>query len=158
MRRFAYVLSAVLFGGFLYCLVEILFRGYTHVSMFWLGGLCFLCIGGIRRCFMRACAAKKMLLCAGVITLLEFLCGLLVNVALDLAVWDYSAMPMNVFGQICVSYTAAWCLLAIPAMGMDCLLYRFAWKRGTAMPNACYDSDAKYSSKNGMRNLTNSSI
>ena len=158
MRRFAFYLSAMLFGGLLYSLVEIIYRGYTHVSMFLLGGICFLCIGGIRRTFSRDIAAKKMLLCAGVITLLEFFCGLLVNLRLDLAVWDYSAMPMNVLGQVCVAYTAAWCLLALPAMGMDALLCRFAWGVETAPAYVSSDSDAIYESRNGMRKLTNSSM
>jgi len=157
MRRFAFYLSAILFGGFLYGLVEVLFRGYTHVSMFLLGGICFLCIGGIRRTFSRDIAAKKMLLCAGVITLFEFLCGVLVNRCLNLSVWDYSSMPMNVLGQICIPYTAAWCLLALPAMEADRLLCQFAWN--STLP--CYvssDSDAMYASRCGMRKLTNSSM
>ena len=155
MRRFLFWISALLTGGFLYCLVEILFRGYTHVSMFLLGGLCFLCIGSIRRTFFHAVLAKKMLLCAGVITLLEFLCGLIVNVKLGLGVWDYSAMPMNVYGQVCITYTAAWCLLAVPAMGMDLLFCRFAWRMADHGSSAM---DPMYSSRNGMRKLTNSSM
>ena len=158
MRRFLFWISALLFGGFLYCLVELLYRGYTHASMFWLGGICFLCIGGIRRTFHGAAAAQKMLLCSGVITLLEFLCGMLVNVALGLCVWDYSAMPMNVFGQICITYSAAWCLLALPAMGMDALLCRLAWGIGTTPDQEASANAAIPSSRNGIRKLTNSSI
>ena len=155
MRRLLFWSSATLLGGFLYCLVEILFRGYTHVSMFGLGGICFLCIGGIRRTFFGDVLAKKMLLCAGVITLLEFFCGLLVNVRLGLGVWDYSAMPMNVLGQVCITYTAAWCLLAVPAMGMDLLFCRLAW----GMPDhVSSDSASMYASRNGIRKLTNSSM
>ncbi|MBO5648527.1 MAG: hypothetical protein J6S76_01270, partial [Clostridia bacterium] len=47
--------------------------------------------------------------------------------------WDYSMMPYNVLGQICVTYTAAWCLLSVPAMALDRLFCR-AWRResGTA--------------------------
>ncbi len=158
MRRLGFCLSAMLFGGFLYCLVEILYRGYTHISMFLLGGICFLCIGGIRRTFRDAFSAQKMLLCAGVITLLEFLCGVLVNRVLGLSVWDYSAMPVNVMGQICITYSAAWCLLAIPAMGMDYLICRYAWNTKPVPPSYSSESDAMYSSRKGIRKLTNSSI
>ena len=35
------------FGGLMYMGVEILFRGYTHFSMFFVGGLCFVLVGGI---------------------------------------------------------------------------------------------------------------
>lgn len=158
MRRIGFYLSAMLFGGFLYCLVEILYRGYTHISMFLLGGICFLCIGGIRRTFRDAFSAQKMLLCAGVITLFEFLCGVFVNRVLGLSVWDYSAMPMNVLGQICITYSAAWCLLAVPAMGLDALLCRYAWGEVTKPRSYSSDSDAIYSSRNGIRKLTNSSM
>ena len=154
LRLFAFLGSAMLFGGFLYGLIEILYRGYTHVSMFLLGGICFLCIGAIRRTFLHAFTAQKMLLCAGVITLLEFLCGLLVNVRLGLGVWDYSSMPVNVLGQVCITYTAAWCLLAIPAMGADHLFCRYAWG---IRDHGC-TSDAIYASRYEMRKLTNSSM
>ena len=121
MKRGVCLFCSMLYGGFLYGLVEILYRGYTHVSMFLLGGLCFVCIGGIRRLYADAPAAKRMLLCAGVVTFFEFFCGLWVNVHLGLSVWDYSTMPYNVFGQVCIGYTAAWCLLAVPAMALDAL-------------------------------------
>ena len=147
----------MLFGGFLYGLIEVLYRGYTHPSMFWLGGICFLCIGGIRRSFRSAATAQKMLICAGVVTLFEFLCGILVNRVFGLAVWDYSSMPMNVLGQVCITYSAAWCLLAVPAMGMDALLCRFAWGMED-QPYRMSSSAAIPASRNGMRKLTNSSI
>jgi len=158
LRRCMFYLSAQLTGGFLYGLIEILYRGYTHVSMFLLGGLCFLCIGGIRRTFREGSAAQKMLLCAGVITLLEFLCGAYVNLRLGLAVWDYSSMPMNVMGQICITYSAAWCLLAVPAMGLDVLLCRYAWGMEQRMHHGISASDAIYASRCGIRKLTNSSM
>ena len=157
MRRFAFLLSALLWGGFLYGLIEVLYRGYTHPSMFLLGGICFLCIGGIRRSFLGACAAQKMLLCAGVVTLLEFLCGMLVNRVLGLGVWDYSAMPLNVMGQVCIPYSAAWCLLAVPAMGADFTLCRYAWGIGTGIYFSS-DREAMPASRYGMRKLTNSSM
>ena len=158
MRRLAFYSSALLTGGFLYCLVEILYRGYTHISMFFLGGICFLCIGGIRRTFCDSVPAQKMLLCAGVITLFEFLCGVLVNRVLGLAVWDYSSMPMNVMGQICITYSAAWCLLAVPAMGLDRLLCRYAWRIGLLPHHGRSASDSMYVSRYGIRKLTNSSM
>ena len=34
-------------GGFLYCGIEILYRGYSHISMFFTAGICFLLIGFI---------------------------------------------------------------------------------------------------------------
>ena len=34
-------------GGFIYYMIEILTRGYSHWTMFLLGGLCFLIVGAI---------------------------------------------------------------------------------------------------------------
>ena len=34
-------------GGFLYCAIEIFYRGYSHVSMLIAGGICFLLTGVI---------------------------------------------------------------------------------------------------------------
>jgi len=34
-------------GGILYSLIELLFRGYTHWLMFFVGGFCFLLVGAI---------------------------------------------------------------------------------------------------------------
>lgn len=129
MRRIGFYFTEILAGGFVYCLIELLFRGYTHESMFVLGGVCFLSIGMIRRGLQGAPAAEKMLLSGIMITVLEFFCGLLVNVYLDLAVWDYSTMPLNLMGQVCMTYSAMWCLLAVPAMGVD-MLFCHAWNWG----------------------------
>ena len=38
-------------GGMFYCGVELLWRGWTHGSMFLLGGLCFYLVGGLNRRF-----------------------------------------------------------------------------------------------------------
>ncbi len=131
MRRFCFYMSEGLAGGFLYCLLEILFRGYTHVSMFILGGLCFVGIGLVRRRYADGPLAKKLLLSGGTVTLLELVCGMIVNVALGLSVWDYTDMPLNLFGQVCVPYTALWCLLSVPAMGADLLFFRSWYGRGS---------------------------
>ena len=36
-----------LLGGLAYVFIEILFRGFSHISMFALGGICFILCGGI---------------------------------------------------------------------------------------------------------------
>ena len=50
---------------------------------------------------------------------LELLSGLLLNVYLHLKVWDYSNLPLNVMGQICLPFWGLWCLLAIAAIVVD---------------------------------------
>ena len=35
-------------GGFLYCALEILMRGYSHISMLLAGGICFVLVGAAK--------------------------------------------------------------------------------------------------------------
>lgn len=127
MRRVFFYVSLFLMGGFLYGLTEVLFRGYTHWSMFLLGGLCMLLIGEVRR-GVGLNTAKKALLCGGFVTAGEFFCGMILNLGLHMAVWDYSDMPFNLWGQICLPYSAVWCLLSCPAMLVDMLHCRVVWR------------------------------
>ena len=48
------------------------------------------------------------------ITLLELVCGLLVN--RSYRVWDYRHMPMNFLGQICLPFTLLWVPVSLVAM------------------------------------------
>lgn len=55
--------------------------------------------------------------CAALVTAVELAAGMLLNVWLELNVWDYSAMAFNLWGQICPQFSALWwalCLVFIP--------------------------------------------
>ena len=99
--------EAVIFylGGLLYCGLELLWRQWTHGSMFVLGGLCFWLVGRLGR---RLPVLVRMALGAVLVSFLEFWTGVLVNRVLDLGVWDYSATPLNLLGQVCLPYTLLW--------------------------------------------------
>lgn len=45
---------------------------------------------------------------AVIITLLEFIFGIVFNLMLDMNVWDYSNVPMNLMGQICLPFSLIW--------------------------------------------------
>ena len=69
-----------LFGGSFYCVMEILARGRTHVSMLLAGGACFLFIGGIRSLLGEDAAfLSRMLLSGMLITVVEFCFGMVLN-------------------------------------------------------------------------------
>lgn len=56
--------------------------------------------------------------CASAVTAAELIAGLIINVWLGMGVWDYSDMPLNLFGQICLPFSILWyilCLAFIPA-------------------------------------------
>ena len=106
-------------GGLLYVLIELTVRGRTHWSMFIVGGLAFFLIGFINEKYKKMPLAKQMLIGALVITTLEFTCGCIVNLWLGWHVWDYSNMPFNIIGQICLPFTVAWYILSLLAIVLD---------------------------------------
>ncbi len=44
-------------------------------------------------------------------TSLEYAFGYVLNIKLGLNIWDYSNMPFNLNGQICLTYSIGWTLL-----------------------------------------------
>ena len=109
-----------LFGGFVYGAVEILYRGHTHPSMFVLGGICFLWVGGLDSIFrLRLSVPAQMMIGGAFITLSEFLFGVIFNIWLGMRVWDYSKFPLNIMGQVCPPFFAAWVLLSLPAIFLE---------------------------------------
>lgn len=101
-------------GGMTYASLELAWRGRTHGSMFVLGGLCFLLIGRLGRVRPALPVPLRALAAAGIVTVLELGCGLLVN--RDYAVWDYRQMPLNYHGQICLPYTLLWIPVSLGAI------------------------------------------
>ena len=97
-----------------YGVVEILWRGYTHWTMVLTGGICLSCIYFSERCHCSAPIWKRCLVGSLVISLSEILVGFVVNMVLGWGVWDYSSLPMNLFGQICALYSTLWFLLCLP--------------------------------------------
>lgn len=120
-----------LVGGFSYGGIEILSRGYSHVSMLVAGGISFILIGLLNHNYSRKMSLiSQMVISAGIITAVEFLAGLIVNVWLKLNVWDYSSKPYNFMGQICLLYTIFWFLLSPLAILLDDYLRYFLLKEG----------------------------
>ena len=56
----------------------------------------------------------QALICGTAITAAELAAGLVLNICLGMAVWDYSTLPGNLWGQICPQFWALWCLLSLP--------------------------------------------
>lgn len=107
-------------GGLIYILIELLFRGRTHISMFFLGGVCFISVGAINEVLSwETPLAVQMLIGGAIITLLEFISGCILNLLLGLNVWDYSNMYGNVLGQICLLFSFIWVMLSGVAIVLD---------------------------------------
>ncbi len=96
-----------------YCMLEILWRGYTHWSMFAAGGICFMFFAKISEMFKNASLFIKGIIGSGFITAVEFIFGLIFNIILKKNVWDYSKLPFNLFGQICALYSVIWLVISM---------------------------------------------
>lgn len=116
-------LMFALCGG-IYVLLELLFRGRSHISMFFAGGLSAVCIffgcqlGRLRT----AHTVAKCLFGSAVITVVEFVTGAIVNLWLELEVWDYSDVPFNLLGQICLPFSLIWFAITLPILKLGTLL------------------------------------
>ena len=111
-------------GGFVYNLIEILWRGYSHWSMFLVGGTCFQLIGRIgKHCKNRSWLVKSAF-CAAAVTAVEYVSGCIVNLRLKLNVWDYSGLFGNIRGQVCLPFSLLWGLISLPAMPLYSYLER----------------------------------
>ena len=118
-----------LIGGAIYVLIELVYRGYSHWTMFLLGGLCFVLIGGVNEYIPWE---MPLWLQAGIgaviITVLEFICGCIVNLALGWNVWDYSNTPLNILGQVCLPFTIIWFVIAHAGIVLDDYLRYWLFK------------------------------
>ena len=120
-------MTLLLIGGGLYVLLELIWRGRSHWTMFLLGGLCFIGIGLINELIPWDMPLwQQIIIGAGIVTALDFLTGCIVNLWLGWDVWDYSMLPGNVFGQICPQFFLLWLPVALIAIVLDDWL-RYWW-------------------------------
>ena len=77
------------------------------------GGLCFVVFSLVAGWLRGRSVVIKAAVCALGVTAVEFIFGVVFNLWLGLRVWDYSSMPMNVLGQICLPFTLIWGVIAI---------------------------------------------
>ncbi len=115
-------------GGLLYVLIETAWRGYSHWTMFALGGLCFLALGLINEVLSWEMPLwQQMLLGACIVTVLEFLTGCIVNLWMGWDVWDYTGMSGNILGQICPQYFILWLPVSLAGIILDDWLRYWWW-------------------------------
>ena len=108
--------------GLTYGLIEILWRGYTHPSMVIVGGSCGLLIGLLNERNKKMNLLLQMAEGMVIVTVLEFVSGIILNLCLGLNVWDYSNMRFNLLGQVCPQFCIAWFFLSYLVIRIDDLL------------------------------------
>lgn len=116
-------------GGLLYVILEMIWRGYSHWTMYLVGGTCFLLIGAINEVipwemsFLLQCIIGAL-----IVTAVEFLSGCIINIWLGWHVWDYSDMPFNLWGQICLPFSLLWILVSAAGIVLDDYLRHWLFK------------------------------
>ena len=130
-----------LIPGMVYYLVEGVWRigsngGWANIAMMPIGGLCGVLVGMMNENpkFMK----KKMVLQAlygmATVIVVEFVSGCFLNVILKLNIWDYSSLPFNVMGQICLPFAFLWFVLSPFIIWFDDFLRCKLWDEGAPYP------------------------
>ena len=106
-----------LLGGALYYGLEMAYRGFSHWTLFLLGGACFLYASMQNEKEQWDTPLWLQLAkVEAVVVVGEFLVGCVVNLILGWNVWDYSDLPFQIMGQTSLEYILLFlplCLLAI---------------------------------------------
>lgn len=110
-------------GCFIYSLMEISARGFTHWTMTLTGGIILTILYEMFTGLRNVPFWQKCIIGSLIITSVEFTVGVIVNIILGWNVWNYSDMPFNILGQICLPFTVLWFFLCIPA-GFVCGIIR----------------------------------
>lgn len=108
-----YLLVGML-GGVIYFTLEVVWRGWSHISMAACGALCFVFFYHIESKirFRRLPLIFKAVVGGMTISTLELAAGLFLNKLFGLGVWDYSSFAHNFLGQVCLQMSILWILLS----------------------------------------------
>ena len=134
MKKVSEYLVLWTLGGTIYYTFEVIFRGFSHWSMFLLGGLCLVFFG------QQGLWVKwedplwlQLVRCVLFVTAGEFIAGIIVNKWLHWNVWDYSDQPFQLFGQICAPFTILFSGLSV--FGIFLAAYLLYWLYGETKPH-----------------------
>lgn len=126
IKLFAKYLALFFIGGTIYVSLEHIWRGWSHWTMFILGGICFIALGLINEILdWDTPMVLQMAIGCVIITTLEFITGCIVNLGLGWDVWDYSQYPLNFLGQISVRSSVLWYFLSAVGIVLDDMI---RWK------------------------------
>ena len=124
MRNTMEHLILFLIGGSVYYALEMLWRGYSHWSMFIVGGVAFILVGLINEYFTYDIPLwKQCWISMIIITILEFVSGCILNLWLGLDIWNYTVL--DILGQVSLPFMAIWFGLSVVGIVLDDLL---RWK------------------------------
>ncbi len=109
-----------------------LLMGYSSVWMFLIGANFAIVLGGLnnksaKNPWQKVPYSFQVLVAWLLTVLIELLWGLVLNIWLKIGVWNYSDMPFNFMGQICLYASLLWLLLAPTVFWADDLIRHYAF-------------------------------
>lgn len=107
-RKAVEPMSVFAVGAFVYLFMELFWRGHSHITMFFAGGICFLLIYMGEKRLGGYPTFTRCVLYAYLITAVELVFGVVFNLLLGWEVWDYSDRTLNLWGQICPLFFFLW--------------------------------------------------
>ena len=114
------IIALFLIYGSIYYSLEVLYRGYSHVSMFILSGVLGVAIGLINEITPKINIWLETLIGTIIATIGEGVTGIIVNNILHLNVWDYSNLPFTFFyGQCNLIFCLIWFILTYIVIKLD---------------------------------------
>lgn len=125
MKQILKYIALLIIGGAIYYLIEVVARGFSHWTMFFVGGICFILIGLINEITPKMPLIKQMVLSSLIITSVEFASGCILNLWLGLNIWDYSDQSFNLLGQISLKHTFYWFLISFVGIVLDDFIRHF---------------------------------
>ena len=125
MKKVYKNLFLFIFGFMAYITIEVFWRGYSYPLMGLCGAIAFIAIDNINN----KISWDVDILVQGaigsiIITLMEFIIGSLSLQGILQQMWDYTNVPLNYKGIICLPFSIIWFLLSIGAVLLaDCINY-----------------------------------
>lgn len=116
------------FGFCIYIAIEVIFRGYSYPASGLMGGLAIALIDKINdKISWDIDLIIQAIIGSCLITFMELILGLLfLNFDWIPIMWDYSNMPLNYKGIICLPFSLLWMLLSVVAIFLaDAINYYF---------------------------------
>lgn len=133
LKLLAKIFFVYCFSGGLYVMIETLFRGYSFMEMYYLGGML-----GILAYFLNNIFSYEMdfllqcSICTAIGTIMEGIVGTFLNS--DYHMWDYRQLPLSFFNDQCnVMFVGLWFLLFVICIP---ILDYVGWK--------CFGEEAPY--------------
>lgn len=94
-------------------------EGKSNLYMFCISGISALLIGLLNELKRDIKIFYQCMIGCILITTLEYFSGVILNIELGYNFWDYSDLPLNLNGQICIWFSFIWFMLIPCAIAVD---------------------------------------